>query len=153
MYSPIAKTLGARLATSLLFAGAACSRSYTVSTPDGKVGYKEKGKDGGTLTVTGKDGQTATLSFNQNKAPDDYPKDVPICNPAKVVLSHSVSDKNARNLMLESPDASDKIVDFYKKALDGNGWKTATKDQREVVLQITDSGGKRGVMQVVADRH
>ncbi|MGA3043927.1 MAG: hypothetical protein ABSF54_24395, partial [Bryobacteraceae bacterium] len=99
------------------------------------------------------------------KVPDDYPKDVPIYNPAKVVMSQSASDKNARNLMLESPDASDKIVDFYKKGLEGNGWKTestmataqltmltATKDKREVVLQITDAGDKRGVMQVVSDK-
>jgi hypothetical protein len=168
MYSPIAKSprrpLGALLAASLLFAGA-CSRSRTVSTADGKISYQEKGKDAGTVTVTGKDGKTATLSFNQNKVPDDYPKDVPVYSPAKVVMSQSFSEKKARNLMLESADAADKIVDFYKKGLDGNGWKTestmttaqltiltATKEQRQVMLQITDSGGKRGVMQVVSDK-
>ena len=56
-------------------------------------------------------------------------------------------------------------MDLYKKGLDGNGWKTestmttpqltilsATKDQRQVMLQITDSGNKRSVMQVVSDR-
>ena len=170
MYSSIAislrRPLGVLLAASLLCAGAACSRTHTVTTADGRVSYQDKGKDAGTVTVTGKDGQTATLNFNQNKVPDDYPKDVPIYSPSKVVMSQSVSDKNARNLMLESPDASDKIVDFYKKGLDGNGWKTestmataqltiltATKEQREVMLQITDSGAKRGIMQVVADKH
>jgi hypothetical protein len=169
MYSTIVKNprrpLGALLCAGLLLAGAACSRSRTITTADGKVSYQEKGKDAGTVTVTGKDGQSATLNFNQNKVPDDYPKDVPIYNPAKVVMSQSASDKNARNLMLESPDASDKIVDFYKKGLEGNGWKTestmataqltmltATKDKREVVLQITDAGDKRGVMQVVSDK-
>jgi hypothetical protein len=137
-----------------------------VATADGKVSYQDKGKDAGTVTVTGKDGKTATLSFNQNKVPDDYPKDVPIYSPSRVVMSQSVSDKNARNLMLESTDASDKIVDFYKKGLDGNGWKTestmttaqltiltSSKDQRQVVLQITDGGAKRSVMQVVSDKH
>ena len=137
-----------------------------LATADGKVSYQDKGKDAGTVTVTGKDGKTATLSFNQNKVPDDYPKDVPIYSPSRVVMSQSVSDKNARNLMLESTDASDKIVDFYKKGLDGNGWKTestmttaqltiltSSKDQRQVVLQITDGGAKRSVMQVVSDKH
>jgi hypothetical protein len=140
MYCPIVKSprrpLGALLAACLLLAGAACSRSHTVTTADGKVSYQDKGKD------------------------------VPIYSPAKVVMSQSVSDKNARNLMLESTDASDKIVDFYKKGLDGNGWKTestmttaqltiltASKDQRQVVLQITDGGAKRSVMQVVSDKH
>jgi hypothetical protein len=83
------------------------------------------------VTVTGSDGQTATLNFNQNKVPDDYPKDVPIYTPSKVVMSQTLSEKNARNLMLES---------------------TATKEQRQVVLQITDSNGKRHILQVASDK-
>jgi hypothetical protein len=159
------RPFGALLAAGLLLAGTACSRTHTVSTADGKVSYQDKGKDAGAITVTGKDGKTATLSFNQNKVPDDYPKDLPVYSPAKVVMSQSASENHTRNLMLESPDAVDKIVDFYKKGLDSNGWKTestmttaqltmltATKDQRQAVLQITDSGDKRGVMQVVSDK-
>jgi len=169
MYSSIAKNplrpLGALLVTGLLCAGAACSRSHTVTTADGKVSYQEKGKDAGTVTVTGKDGQTATLNFNQNKVPDDYPRDVPIYTPSKVVMSQSTTEQNTRNLMLESPDGMDKIVDFYKKGLDSNGWKTesnittaqltmltATKDQRQLTLQITGNDGKRGVMQILTDK-
>jgi hypothetical protein len=66
---------------------------------------------------------------------------------------------------MESTDPADKIVDFYKKGLDSNGWKTesnmttaqmtmftATKDQRQVLLQIGDNGGKRSIMQVVSDK-
>ena len=170
MYSRIGKArqrpLGALLAFSLLCAGAGCSRSHTLTTADGKLSYQDKGKGAGTLTVTGKDGKTATMSFNENKVPDDYPKDVPIYSPAKVVMAQSVPDKNARNLMLESSDGADKIAAFYKNGLEANGWKTetsmatggltmytATKDQRELTLQITDTGSKRGVMQVVADKH
>jgi len=169
MYSLTANSprrpLNTLLAISLMFAGAPCSRSHTVSTADGKVSYQEKGKDAGTVTVTGKDGQTATVNFNQNKVPDDYPKDVPIYSPAKVVMSQSISEKNARTLMLESTDAADKLVDFYKKGLDGNGWKTestmttaqltiltTTKDRKQVLLQISDNGAKRSVMQVVSDK-
>jgi hypothetical protein len=80
-------------------------------------------------------------------------------------MSQSISQENARNLVLESPDAIDKIVDFYKKGLDSNGWKTestmttaqltmltSTKDQRQLTLQISDSGDKRGVMQMLTDK-
>lgn len=159
------RPLAALLAGCLLFAAAACSRSHTVSTADGKVTYQEKGKDAGTVTVTGKDGKTATLSFNQNKIPDDYPKDVPVYS-AKVVMSQSVSEKNGRNLMLESSDAADKIAEYYKKELDRNGWKTETtvatsgmhmlganKDQKQIMIQITDSGDKRSIMQVLSDKN
>jgi len=159
------RPLAALLAGCFVFAAGGCSRSHTYSTSDGKVSYQEKGKDAGTVTVTGKDGKTATLNFNQNKIPDDYPKDVPVYS-AKVVMSQSASEKNARNLMLESADAADKIADYYKKELERNGWKTETtvatsglqmlganKDQRQVMIQITDSGGKRNIMQVLSDKN
>jgi len=153
MYSLIAKNArrprGALIVAGLLCASGACSRSHTVTTADGKVSYQEKGKDARTVTVTGKDGQTATLNFNQNKVPDDYPKDVPIYSPAKIVMSQSISQENARNLVLESAD----------------GWKTestmttaqltmltSTKAQRQLTLQISDSGDKRGVMQILTDK-
>ena len=90
---------------------------------------------------------------------------MPIYSPAKIVMSQSISQENARNVVLESPDAIDKIVDFYKKGLDSNGWKTestmttaqltmltSTKDQRQLTLQISDSGDKRGVMQMLTDK-
>jgi hypothetical protein len=159
------RPLGALLAAGLLCAGAACTRTHTVTTADGKVSYQEKGKDGGTVTVTGKDGQTATMDFNQNRVPADYPKDVPIYTPSKILMAQSIPQENARNLMLESPDGIDKIADLYKKGLDSNGWKTesnlttaqltmltSTKDQRQLTLQITDNGGKRGVMQILTDK-
>jgi len=153
------------LAASLLLGGAACSRTHTVTTSDGKVSVEQSGKDASRITVAGKDGKTATLSFNENKVPDDYPKDIPIYTPSKVVMAQSASDQNTRNLVLESPDAMDSIVAFYKKGLDGNGWKTestlataqmtmltGSKDHRQVVLQISDGGAKRSVMQVVSDK-
>lgn len=143
----------------------ACSRSHTVTTSDGKITYKEKDKDAASVTVTGKDGQTATLDFNQNKVPDDYPKDLPVYASGKVMMSQSASDKNARSLMLESSDPSDKIASFYKKELDSKGWKTestvstgqmnmisASKDQKQLMIQITDSGEKRSIMQLVSDK-
>jgi hypothetical protein len=169
MYPLIANSqprpIGALLIPTLLLLGAGCSRTHTVTTGDGKVSYQEKGKDAGTVTVTGKDGQTATVDFNQNKVPADYPKDVPIYTSAKIVMSQSASENNTRNLVLESADGIDKIVDFYKKGLDSDGWKsestmttaqltmlTATKDQRQLVLRISDSGDKRGVMQILSDK-
>ena len=125
MYSPIAKspqrTLGALLAGSLLFAGAACSRSHTVSAAGGKVGYRKKGKDAGT-----------------------YPMDVPIYSPSKVMMSQSASGKNAHNLVLESAGAT--MTTAQLTIL------TATQERRQVMLQITGSGAKHNLMQVVSDK-
>jgi hypothetical protein len=158
------RIVGTLLAVWLLL-GAGCGRSRTVVTGDGKVSYQDKGKDAGTVTVTGQDGQTATVNYSDNKVPADYPKDVPVYSPAKVVMSQSTSEWNSHNLVMESPDASDKIAAFYKKGLEDNGWKTesaistpqmtmlnGTKEQRQVVLQITDSDSKRSIMHLVADK-
>jgi hypothetical protein len=73
---------------SIALADAACSRTHTISTAGGKVGYDHRGKDAGTVTVTGRDGQTAALNL----------------------MSQSVSQQNAHGLTLESADALDKIV-------------------------------------------
>ena len=158
------RLLTALPAACLLFAAGACNRSHTVTTSDGKVTYQEKGKDAGTVTVTGKDGKTATVDFNQGKIPNDYPKDVPVYS-GKVVMAQSFSEKNARNLMLESSDTADKIAEFYKKELERSGWKTETtvattgmnmiganKGAKQIMIQITDSGEKRSIMQVLTDK-
>jgi hypothetical protein len=152
-------------AGALLLSSAACSRSRTYTTSDGKVSVEQKGKDASRITVAGKDGNTSTLSFNENKVPDDYPKDIPVYSPAKVIMAQSASDQNARNLVLESQDPSDSIVAFYKKGLESNGWSTentlttpqmtmltAKKDKRQVVLQISDDHSKRSIMQTAADK-
>ena len=68
------RPLAALLAGFLLLGAGACSRTQRFTTADGKVTYQEKGKDAGTVTVTGKDGKSATLNFNQNKFPTITPR-------------------------------------------------------------------------------
>ena len=91
---------------------------------------------------------------------------MPVYSPANVVMSQSVSEKNARSLMLESADDSSKIAEFYKKELERGGWKTETtvntaamnmiganREQKQILIQITDSGSKRSIMQVLSDKN
>lgn len=147
---------------------AGCTRSKTVSTPSGDVKVEESGKSGqSTVTFTGKDGAKMTIAAEGTKLPDDYPKDVPVASGAKIVMATSVNnaDNNGSSLVLESPDSCDKTVAFYKKALADNGWKseatvaaetmtmfTATKDTRQLAVQITDSDGKCSVTQTVGKK-
>jgi hypothetical protein len=151
-------------AAALLSSG--CSRSHTVSTADGKVTVTEKGKDGAaSMTFTGKSGEKVTMDVNSGKLPADYPSDVPVYKDARITLSQTVSEKNGRNLVMETADAADKIAGYYKSGLEGNGWKiegsvamgelnmlTATKGARQFVVQITNSSDKRSIMQTVADK-
>ena len=66
---------------------------------------------------------------------------------------------------MESNDAAEKIAGFYKKGLEGNGWKiegsmnmgemnmfTAVKDNRQAVVQIVNAGDKRTITQTLSDK-
>jgi hypothetical protein len=149
----------------LASAGAACKRSSTYSTKDGSMTVEQKGKDVSSMTFTGKDGQKVVMDVGGGKVPGDYPKDVPVYDDAKVILSQSTSEKNAQNLVLESNDAAEKIAGFYKKGLESNGWKiegnmnmgemsmfTAVKEKRQVVVQVLNAGDKRTITQVLSDK-
>jgi hypothetical protein len=149
----------------LSIGGAACSRSTTYHSKDGSVTVEQHGKDAGSMTFTGKNGEKMALNTNGGKMPDDYPKDVPVYEGTKVILTQSASEKHMHQLVLESADPVDKIADYYKKGLDGNGWKidgtmnmggmnmvTASKENRQVIVQISDSKDKRSISQITSDK-
>jgi hypothetical protein len=149
----------------LAVTGVACRRSSTYTVKDGSLTVEQKGKDAGSMTFTGKNGETVAINMNGGKVPDDYPKDVPLYEGTKVIMSNSASEKHARHLILESKDPADKIAEYYKKGLDSNGWKiegtmnmgemnmfTATKDNRQLVVQISNSSDKRTISQILTDK-
>src|SRR5438093_5842639 len=107
----------------LSIGGAGCNRSATYSTKDGSMTVEQKGKDVSSMTFTGKDGQKLVMDVGGGKVPGDYPKDMPLYESAKVMMSQSANEKNTHNLVMESNDAAEKIAGFYKKGLEGNGWK------------------------------
>src|SRR5216110_1732478 len=116
------KNIAGICAVIVMMSGVACKRSATYSTKDGSMTVEQKGKEVSSMTFTGKDGQKVVMDMGGGKVPADYPKDVPVYDGAKVILSQSASEKNAHNLVLESNDPADKIADFYKKGLESNGW-------------------------------
>src|ERR1700675_3157903 len=110
------------VAVTLTIAGVACRRSSTYTVKDGSLTVEQKGTEAGSMTFTGKNGETGAINMNGGKVPDDYPKDVPLYEGTKVIMSNSASEKHARHLILESKDPADKIAEYYKKGLDANGW-------------------------------
>lgn len=143
---------------------ASCGRT-TYTSKDGSVTVEKKGKDESAMTFTGKNGDKVEINTGGGKIPDDYPKDLPVYESAKLIMSTSANEKNAHNLMLESGDPADKIAEFYKKGLESNGWKvegtmnmgemnmfTATKDKRQAVIQVVDGKDKRTINQVLSDK-
>jgi hypothetical protein len=143
---------------------ASCGCSHTYSTPDGAVTVKQTGKESSSYKVTGKDGQVS-MDFNTGKEITGYPADAPIYKGAKAVMDIKADEKHARNLSLESTDSADRIAAFYKEEFDSKGWKvdatigtpqmtmyTATKDNRQMMVQIAPSGSKTAITQIIADK-
>ncbi len=152
------------LSTMALIAGLACTRR-TYSTGDGSVTVEQKGKDASTMKFTGRDGKQVSIDMNAGAVPSDYPKDAPVYKNAKVIMAQSMSEKNGRHLMLETADAAPKIVEFYKKELEANGWKTdasmdmgamsmitANKGNRQIVVQVIGDNDKRSINQTLSDK-
>ncbi len=152
------------LSTIALGVSVSCNR-HTYSTADGSVTVQQKGKDASTMKFTGRDGKQVSIDMNAGSVPSDYPKDAPVYKNAKVVLSQTISEKNGRHLMLETSDPAPKIVEFYKKELEANGWKTdasmdmgamsmitANKENRQLVVQVIGDNDKRSINQTLADK-
>ncbi len=74
-------------------------------------------------------------------------------------------EKNARVVAIQTPDAVEKISDFYKSELESKGWKTetsmttpqmtmyvASKGERKLVIQIGSDDSNRSISQTLADK-
>jgi hypothetical protein len=112
--------------------------------------------ENGTISVTN-DGGTVSVGTGA-KIPDDFPSTIPIYPGAKPSLAAKTSDpkgKAAWSLALETPDAKDQVVAFYKAKMSGftaessmdmgtttmNVYKSA---QYEVTLMVaTESGSAK----------
>lgn len=154
------------LALLVLIALAGCNREKSVySSRDGSVTLEKKHGDVSTMKITGSDGKQVSVDFNAGSVPADYPKDIPVYGGAKTVMAQSTNEKNAHTLMLETADPVNKIADFYKSELEKNGWKTentvatgemhmmnATKDKRDLLVQIMNSNDKRTISQIVTEK-
>jgi hypothetical protein len=116
-----------------------CSREKSIETPQGKVTVQEKeGKievknekedvtvvgdeNQGQVKIKTRDGES-TISYNKNKLPDNFPKDIPVYSPAQVQMTQVM--ENGKNVMasLNTEDDPGKIMQFYKKAFSQAGWE------------------------------
>jgi hypothetical protein len=152
----------------LVLAQIGCSRSKTVSTSNGEVKVEQgKNAEQSTVTFTDNKGEKVTVASEGGKLPDDYPKDAPVVGGAKVIMASATKsgDINSYSLVLESPDSFDNTVAFYKKELGNNKWKseanvssekmtilTASKDTRNLVVQVTEADGKCSVTQTLTKK-
>jgi hypothetical protein len=92
---------------------------------------------GGQVTVTGPNGQKATVSGEQNQLPADLPASVPTYK-ATVKTSATVTTDKGTNytFSMETPDDVATVASWYKNQLVAKGWtmKTVASVAKAAVL-------------------
>ncbi len=126
----------AGLALLVLALSAGCGRSTTAIGPNGdKVTMKQKG-DSVDVTFKDKQGKEGRVATGEKSValPDDFPKDVAIYPKATVFMSTTI--ETAMHIGLKTADPAEKVLAFYKKKLDENGWKIGTNVNNNEVLTV-----------------
>lgn len=110
-------------------------------------------RNGEKITFVGKDGK-GTMQVGGGKVPGDFPKSVPVYPGAKVAASWTSSkgDKTAHVLTLESDDAPDKVVGYYKANLATLEKKFEMNSGDMSMLQMKDAANKIDLAVTVTKR-
>lgn len=82
-------------------------------------------QNGKSVTVTGKDGSTASMSAKEGELPKGLPADVPVYS-GTVKASYVVEapQQGGTNFMftIQTADSGSTVMDWYKKQLEAKGW-------------------------------
>jgi hypothetical protein len=99
----------------------------------------------------------ATLNINNNKVPDNFPKDFPVYPGSNITSSWTA---NNFELTLTTQDSLDKVSSYYKNKLEENGWKqelttanswVVSKGKLTGFLSITTDKEKTSVIIILGD--
>jgi hypothetical protein len=72
------------------------------------------------MTIETKDGTTTVAGGKGTKLPDNFPPDVFVCEGA---ITTAITVPDGFSVLVESGDASDKVVAAIKAKMTGSGWK------------------------------
>jgi hypothetical protein len=96
----------------------------------------------GKMTIKTKEGTATYAAGKGAKIPENFPKDVHIYDGATVFMAASVP--NGFNLMLQTKDASDKVVPTMKSKMTADGWKEeAAMDMGQNVMLSYSKGDRK----------
>jgi hypothetical protein len=123
----------------------------------------------GSVTVTGKDGKTATVSGGEGKLPEGIPADLPVYTGDTKSGGKIESPEGATyTFTILTADDAKSVVDWYKKELGAKGWTissattmesdgkvsgsiVAKKDKADLMISVTpdSASGKTSISAVM----
>jgi hypothetical protein len=143
----------------IVFNVSGCSREKSVEIDKTKISINDSGKtievknedeevkvegddNQGQVKIKTKNGES-TIAYSNNKLADGFPKDIPIYEPATVQMSQIMDSGKTIMASLKADDDTDKVVQFYKKALPEAGWAVKGEmNMGSTALLQGEKGGK-----------
>ena len=101
----------------------------------------------GKLTMETKEGSATYAVGGDVKIPNDFPKDVFVYGGAKVVSSMTMP--KGCNLMLQTKDSADKVIDAYKREMTAADWKEESSMNQGGVSMLSYKKSERTAAVVV----
>jgi hypothetical protein len=93
----------------------------------------------GKTTITGPNGQSATLSTDSGKLPDGLPANIPVyAGPIQGSTAITTPEGKSYQFVVKTPDNISTVLDWYKTQLADKGWT--------VEAAATMGGDKQGLV-------
>jgi hypothetical protein len=89
------------------------------------------------------------ISSSGAKVPETWPKDVPLYPGAKVTMA--MAGPNHQMLNLETADAAEKAVEFYKSKLSALTQEAVMDTEQQSMLYYKDATGRRVQLAIAKD--
>lgn len=126
------------------------------STENGETATYNYSDDGGTMTVSSEKGNVTIATGKNAKIPENFPKDIPQYPGGELQTVMTNTEDGVSSLEVTTPDALDKVDDWFKEQTAKNGWKqdqamtmdgdspmrmmTCTKESRQLMVNIARDG-------------
>ena len=158
-----------------------CSREQSAEIDKAKISINDSGKtvevknedeevkvegddNQGQIKIKTKNGESSIV-YGNNKLADGFPRDIPIYAPATVQMSQIMEGGKTIMASLACDDETEKVVQFYKKALPEAGWKVSgemnmggtallqgEKEGKELNVSVNREQGKTVISLVEANK-
>lgn len=92
----------------------------SVSSEDGSV-LIQGNEHAGRIRLTTEDGQDIDVAYNQEQVAENFPVDVPVYSPGRVVMSQVFAGGNAM-LTMATSDSPQQVASFYARELPKRDW-------------------------------
>jgi len=135
---------------------------------DSRSAHKDSKTQTGTrpdITIKTHEGRTFSVFVNKDYLPQQWPADIPVLSGGSILTSQIDSSGHMQQITFSTERSPEDALNVYWKELQSRGWKvrhsrdstgarliSASKEQREASLKITEAGNLRHIQITAGNR-